>query len=341
MSLVTFLFGFTSIEVPPSKTISNIGGLHHMLGLPDHILVAAAGESTECLPSSDATNKFGASFETPAGRKLVKPSDYMELISCLQPNLWASLADEVPAWVNEKRNKTSVERTLRWLDACIALDAASGRNSLGVVVGGSSIEQRKLCATEVSKRNVSGFWIGGFGLGESVEERCSLLNAVTDCLPLEKPRIVSRLGLPEEVLEGVASGIDLFDSTYIYQLTMGGFALIFPIDMVEREMQNGAFDSSAGDSAKINLRATIYRKDTSRIVDGCTCFTCQNHTRAYLNHLINVHEMLAQILLEIHNTHHYLRFFRSIREAIKAGEFDIFWKQFVENRRSQIAAAAM
>ncbi|VAI37963.1 unnamed protein product [Triticum turgidum subsp. durum] len=279
------------IEVPPSKTISNIGGLHHMLGLPDHILVAAA--------------------------------------------------DEVPAWVNEKRNKTSVERTLRWLDACIALDAASGRNSLGVVVGGSSIEQRKLCATEVSKRNVSGFWIGGFGLGESVEERCSLLNAVTDCLPLEKPRIVSRLGLPEEVLEGVASGIDLFDSTYIYQLTMGGFALIFPIDMVEREMQNGAFDSSAGDSAKINLRATIYRKDTSRIVDGCTCFTCQNHTRAYLNHLINVHEMLAQILLEIHNTHHYLRFFRSIREAIKAGEFDIFWKQFVENRRSQIAAAAM
>ncbi|VAI37964.1 unnamed protein product [Triticum turgidum subsp. durum] len=267
------------IEVPPSKTISNIGGLHHMLGLPDHILVAAAGESTECLPSSDATNKFGASFETPAGRKLVKPSDYMELISCLQPNLWASLADEVPAWVNEKRNKTSVERTLRWLDACIALDAASGRNSLGVVVGGSSIEQRKLCATEVSKRNVSGFWIGGFGLGESVEERCSLLNAVTDCLPLEKPRIVSRLGLPEEVLEGVAS--------------------------------------------------------------GCTCFTCQNHTRAYLNHLINVHEMLAQILLEIHNTHHYLRFFRSIREAIKAGEFDIFWKQFVENRRSQIAAAAM
>ncbi|XP_037436543.1 queuine tRNA-ribosyltransferase accessory subunit 2-like [Triticum dicoccoides] len=329
------------IEVPPSKTISNIGGLHRMLGLPDHILVAAAGESTECLPSSDATNKFGASFETPAGRKLVKPSDYMELISCLQPNLWASLADEVPAWVNEKRNKTSVERTLRWLDACIALDAASGRNSLGVVVGGSSIEQRKLCATEVSKRNVSGFWIGGFGLGESVEERCSLLNAVTDCLPLGKPRIVSRLGLPEEVLEGVASGIDLFDSTYIYQLTMGGFALIFPVDVVEREMQNGVFDSSAGDSAKINLRATTYRKDTSRIVDGCTCFTCQNHTRAYLNHLINVHEMLAQILLEIHNTHHYLRFFRSIQEAIKAGEFDIFWKQFVENRRSQIAAAAM
>ncbi|KAL6641627.1 hypothetical protein ACP70R_019808 [Stipagrostis hirtigluma subsp. patula] len=329
------------MEGPPLKTISSIGGLHRMLGLPDHILIAAAGDSIESLPACEATNKFGASFETPSGRRLVKPSDYMELISCMKPNLWASLADEVPAWVTEKRNKISVDRTLRWLDACIALDPDSGTNTLGVVVGGSSIEQRKLCAAEVSKRNVSGFWIGGFGFGESIEERCNLLNAVTDCLPPEKPRLVSRLGLPEEVLEGVAAGIDLFDSTYIYQLTMGGFALIFPVDMVEREMQNGVFNNSGPDYSKINLRATTYRKDTSRLVDSCSCFTCQNHTRAYLNHLLNVHEMLAQILLEIHNTHHYLRFFRSIREAIKVGEFDLFRQQFVENRRAHIAAAVL
>ncbi|GJN20277.1 hypothetical protein PR202_gb07633 [Eleusine coracana subsp. coracana] len=329
------------IEGPPSKTISNIGGLHHMLGLPNHILVAAAGDSIESLPSSDATNKFGASFETPSGRRLVKPTDYVELISCMKPNLWASLADEVPAWSSEKRNKISVDRTLRWLDECIALNKASGMNTLGVVVGGSSIEQRKLCATEVSKRNVSGFWIGGFGLGENTEERCSLLNAVTDCLPSDKLRLVSRLGLPEEVLEGVAAGVDLFDSTYIYQLTMGGFALVFPVDTVERGMQNGVFESSSGDSTKINLRATVYRKDTSRLVDTCSCFTCQNHTRAYLNHLLNVHEMLAQILLEIHNTHHYLRFFHSIRKAIKDGEFDIFRQQFIESRRAHIATAVL
>ncbi|TVU31342.1 hypothetical protein EJB05_23024 [Eragrostis curvula] len=329
------------MEGPPSKTISNIGGLHRMLGLPNHILVAAAGDSIESLPSSDATNKFGASFETTSGRRLVKPTDYMELISCMKPNLWASLADEIPAWSTEKRNKISVDRTLRWLDACLALDTASGTNTLGVVVGGSSIEQRRLCATEVSKRNVTGFWIGGFGLGESTEERCSLLNAVTDCLPSDKPRLVSRLGLPEEVLEGVSAGVDLFDSTYIYQLTMGGFALVFPIDTTEREMQNGVFKDSSGDSTKINLRATKYREDTSPLVDSCSCFTCQNHTRAYLNHLLNVHEMLAQILLEIHNTHHYLRFFRSIREAIKDGEFDIFRQQFIESRRAHIATAVL
>ncbi|KAF0929303.1 hypothetical protein E2562_019886 [Oryza meyeriana var. granulata] len=329
------------MEGPPSKTISNIGGLHHMLGLPDHILIAAAGDSIESLPTSEASNKFGASFETPAGRRLVKPSDYMELISCMKPNLWASLADEVPAWVTEKRNKISVERTLRWLDACIALDVDDGANTLGVVVGGSSVEQRKLCAIEVSKRNVSGFWIGGLGLGDSAEERCSILNAAVDCLPPEKPRLVSRLGLPEEVLEGVAAGIDLFDSTYIYQLTMGGFALIFPVDMVGKKMHNGTFNNRGGDFTKINLRATTYRKDTSRIVDNCSCFTCQNHTRAYLNHLLNVHEMLAQILLEIHNTHHYLCFFRLIRDTIKTGEFDHFCQQFVQNRRAHLAEAVL
>ncbi|XP_062205805.1 uncharacterized protein LOC133907738 isoform X2 [Phragmites australis] len=327
------------MEGPPSKTISNIGGLHRMLGLPDHILVAAASDSIESLPASEASNKFGASFETPSGRRLVKPSDYMELISCMKPNLWASLADEVPAWVTEKRNKISVGRTLRWLDACIALDPDSGTNTFAVVVGGSSIEQRKLCATEVSKRNVSGFWIGGFGFGESMEERCNLLNE--ECLPPEKPRLVSRLGLPEEVLEGVAAGIDLFDSTYINQLTMGGFALIFPVDTVQREMLNGVFNKSGADYTKINLRATTYRKDTSRLVDSCSCFTCQNHTRAYLNHLLNVHEMLAQILLEIHNTHHYLCFFRSIRDAIKVGEFDLFRQQFVQNRRAHVTAAVL
>ncbi|EAY77681.1 hypothetical protein OsI_32722 [Oryza sativa Indica Group] len=279
------------MEGPPSKTISNIGGLHHMLGLPDHILIAAAGDSIESLPTSEASNKFGASFETPAGRRLVKPSDYMELISCMKPNLWASLADEVPAWVTEKRNKVSVERTLRWLDACIALDEDSGANTLGVVVGGSSIELRKLCATEVSKRNVSGFWIGGLGFGDSPEERCSILDAAVGCLPPEKPRVVSRLGLP---------------------------GLVFQVSVM-----------------------SLVQKDTSRIVDSCSCFTCQNHTRAYLNHLLNVHEMLAQILLEIHNTHHYLCFFRLIRDTIKTGQFDRFRQQFVQDRRAYLAAAVI
>ncbi|RWV91707.1 hypothetical protein GW17_00045984 [Ensete ventricosum] len=104
-----------------------------------------------------------------------------------------------------------------------------------------------------------GFWIGGFGLGENVEERPALLNAVTDNLPEEKVRFISGLSLPEEVLQGVASGIDLFDSTYIYHLTLGGFALIFPFEILDHNNLDFQLDDTVGDRTKINLRATIYR----------------------------------------------------------------------------------
>ncbi|XP_020246567.1 queuine tRNA-ribosyltransferase accessory subunit 2-like isoform X2 [Asparagus officinalis] len=328
------------VECPSMKTISSIGGLHQMLGLQDFFFVASARDSVQSLPESGATNKLGASFETPSGRRLVKPSDYMEMICSLKPNLWASLADEVPAWVSEKRNKASVDRTIRWLDDCLSLDEAGGTSILGSIVGGSNIEERKRCAIEAAMRNVSGFWIGGFGQGESMEERPALLNIVTDSLPKEKLRYVSGLALPE-VLQGVAAGIDLFDSTYIYHLTLGGFALIFPLDILENNSANQQHSDIGSDCTKINLRATIYRKDTSPIVDNCTCFTCKNHTRAYINHLLNVHEMLAQILLEIHNTRHYMGFFQSIREAIKCGKFDTFRQNFIDGRRAHITSAAV
>ncbi|KAI3872225.1 hypothetical protein MKW98_011717, partial [Papaver atlanticum] len=345
------------------KTISNIGGLHELVGLQNYGFSASPRDSMVCLPVAETTNKFGAAFETPCGRlsviypspslsiyihthiatylrdsflsqgyiifnfftlligisikfiqlylsqlcSQIKPSEYVEMVSSLKPNVWASLADEVPAYTSESRNKTSVDRTIRWLDECISLDQARGTSVLGAIVGGSNVDERIRCAQEVAKRNVSGFWIGGFGLGDSMDERPALLNAVVDNLPKEKLRQICGLGLPEEILQGVAAGIDLFDSTYIYQLTLGGFALTFPLNRSERQFSDSyTSDSSGSDNTKINLRATIYRKDISPIVDGCGCYTCKNHTRAYINHLINVHEMLAQILLEIHNTHYYL-----------------------------------
>ncbi|KAF3654172.1 putative U-box domain-containing protein 35-like [Capsicum annuum] len=150
----------------------------------------------------------------------------------------------------------------------------------GSVVGGSRVEQRRRCAQEVARRNVEGFWIGGFGLGESMEERNPLLRAVVDSLPEEKPRLISGLGLPG-------------------------------------------------------------KKDISPIVDDCKCYTCQNHTKAYINHLLNVHEMLAHVLLEIHNTHHFLGFFRSIREAIQEGKFEQFRQKFIGSRHEHLFSAAL
>ncbi|CAN1234626.1 Queuine tRNA-ribosyltransferase accessory subunit 2 [Linum perenne] len=295
------------------KVISKLGGLNQMLGLHSHAFAAVARDSIQCLPEFKSSNKLGASFETPSGRRLVNAAEYMEFICSLKPDLWASLADEVPAWVSDVRNKTSVDRTVKWLDECIS----HSPNSIH-----------------------SGYWIGGFGFGESMDDRPALLKTVTDNLPEERPRLVSGLGLPEEVLQGVAAGIDLFDSSYIYHLTLGGFALTFPLDVLglAKEFPGKSMET---DSSKINLKATIYRKDTTRIVEGCLCYTCQNHTRAYINHLLNAQEMLAQILLEIHNTHHYLGFFKSVRNSIKEVKFEQFCQIFLQSRRDHLAAPAV
>ncbi|XP_021846461.2 uncharacterized protein [Spinacia oleracea] len=322
-----------------TPTMSSVGGLHQMLGLQEYGFGANLRDSIVCIPEPNSTNKFGASFQTPNGRLLIQPAEYMKMISSLDPNWLVSIPDEVPAWVTEKRNKISVDRTIRWLDECINLKKTDG-SIFGAIVGGCSMEERKRCAHEIVKRDVSGFWLGGFGFGETVDARSALLNAVTDILPEDKPRQVCGLGLPEEVLQGVASGIDLFESSYICQLTVGGYALTFPVDNTEMQMPNYQLSNVGSDLTKINLRATVYRKDSSPVVEKCCCYTCQNHSRAYINHLLNVHEMLAQILLEIHNTHHYLKFFGNIRDAIRCGKFEQFRCKFMETRRNHLATDA-
>ncbi|KAI3918287.1 hypothetical protein MKX01_041607 [Papaver californicum] len=172
--------------------------------------------------------------------------------------------------LNIQRNKTTVDRTVCWLDECISLNQACRTSVLGAIVGGSNVDERIRCAQEVTKRN---------------ELACQ------DNLPKEKPRQIYGLGLPEEILQGVAAVIDLFDSTYIYQLTLGGFALTFPLNRSERQLSDSYMsDSSGSDNTKINLRATIHR--------------------ASINHQINVHEMQAQILLEM--------------KRVREGQFDMF-----------------
>ncbi|XP_023729265.1 uncharacterized protein LOC111876940 isoform X2 [Lactuca sativa] len=181
----------------------------------------------------------------------------------------------------------------------------------GSTVRGCSTEERRRCAQEVSIFTVLGLEI-------------VLMNGLHFCMLLRG---------------GIARYKCL--NMYIYHLTLGGFALVFPLDGKCKHLSDLGLSAMASDGTKINLKATIYRKDASRIVDGCICYTCQNHTKAYINHLLNVHEMLAHILLEIHNTHHYLSFFGVIREAITEGRFEELWQNLFEKRRDHLLAASL
>jgi len=254
--------------------------------------------------------------------KKVSPKDFVEILRYLKPDFAECISIDVPHYIASKRMRKSVDISLSWLDQCLSLGKASGctETLFGVIQGGSDVVQRERSAKETAKRPVAGFVFGSFGLGENFEQRGPLIDAVRKHLPEDKVRVIVGLGSPEEVLQGVELGIDLFSTNYPHVITEWGYALTFPID-----------DLTSGTAFKINLRAKEYQTDVRPPMEGCKCYTCANHTRAYLNHLLNTHEMLVTILLTIHNTFHYLQFFRIIREKIQSGKFKEWKHSFLSS----------
>ncbi|GBG79549.1 hypothetical protein CBR_g29696 [Chara braunii] len=403
------------LESPGPDIVQVAGSIHDLLSFHDYALFALTSDPLE-FEAGGTTTKTSASFETPAGRRSVTISQYMEVINAMKPDVAASLTDEILATSSAKRTIKSVDRSLRWLDSCLDLRATGSLDLpiFGSIQGGGMIAERERSACETAKREVAGFHLGGFGRGETYEERSLLLQAAINHLPPEKPRHISGLGVPEDVLQGISAGVDLFDGSYAHRLTMGGFAMVFPPDEEEDDvafrngvhvalgsavaaqngqakgngviggMANGGGGGGRNESAQryaaevgeadadgatlvelkshrgrergrdgkkdkvgkgelpeehggvvsgaINLRSTAYRLDGRPILAGCECFSCRNHSRAYIHHLLNTSEMLAQVLLDIHNIHHYLRFFRATRRAISEMRFSEYCNWFLKRR---------
>ena len=210
-------------------------------------------------------------------------------------------------------------------------------------------ERRASAASAAARDDVFGFSIGGLGAGETPgSSRAALLAASMEPLPEGKPRHVSGLGAPLEALACIEAGVDLIDASFCHRCTLDGHALRFPkgpfpkgagakrkrsdgdgAAKEDREEEEEEEDeetrlATGGDAHKMNLWALAYRADTRAIVPGCQCFTCRHHSRAYIHHLLQAHEMTAQVLLDAHNYHHYFDFFAAARDAIGAGKFDAF-----------------
>lgn len=330
------------LEDPLAAVVAKAGGVHKLASLTGFAMVAVARDSLGNEIAGEEASNLGASFETSSGRRIVGLEKYMEVVNACKPDLWVSLPDEVPHWVPEKRNRESVDHTSQWLDHCLSLQHAEhGNRCLGVVVGAGSLEERARSAEQAATRNVAGFSLAGFGLGEDVAQRGFHLEVAIAKLPNDKLRHVCGLGSPEEVLQAVGAGIDLLDSTYPYMLTKECLAMTFPLKMevplrnADRDMQptpdHGV--ASGFSLAKVNLRSATYGIDETPLVTGCKCYTCKRHTKVYINQLLNSNETLAQTLLEIHNTYHYLEFFKAIRESIKADKFHEFRTWFTSQRQ--------
>lgn len=333
-------------DAPAASVVAAAGGLASFAGLPGCVLVASCREpyayDVAVAPKNGAQGSdVGLAVSTQAGTRRVSPAAYADVLAALRCDVAIAMADEPLASESAKRQRACAERTHRWLQdlrAALAVKAPDLVATLWASVqGGDDADERERAARAAANMPVGGFSLGGFGTGEAPSARAELLQACCGTLPAHMPRHVAGLNSPEEILDAVACGVDLFDGGYAHAATAQGCALLFPV-----EPHDGCGGDTAvapgTDGVKANLRALAFRVDSRPLCPGCTCFACGRHTRAYVHHLLDTHEMLADILLDVHNMHHMLRFFAALRGAIAGGRLSEF-REFHE-RRLQAAREA-
>ena len=210
-----------------------------------------------------------------------------------RPDVFVSMSDEIGVNLTAARCRTSATRSLKWLDEVLELKLSSTTTYspliFASVEGGGDMESRSICATQMAQRDVDGFAIGGVGLDESRETRQRILSEVCSKLPDAKPRLLCGSFGPQQVLDAVEEGMDLFDASYPISLSKLGYAATFSIT-----------DNNGPQASKLNLRDRSYARDASPILEGCECHACRFHTRSYIHHLLNTRELLADVLLQVY-----------------------------------------
>ncbi|XP_078416050.1 queuine tRNA-ribosyltransferase accessory subunit 2 [Cetorhinus maximus] len=331
-------------------------GIGKFIGMPESVLYCSLHDPASPCPSGYNTNKT-VSVWGGGGRIEIHLSKFMAMQQAFKADWYQSMADgePLPPGASRKRVKKSVDRTLGFLDDCLKVhqnsEVLKNTEIIGVIEGGDVLEERLRSVTETMKRPVGGFLLDGFqGKDIPNDLKLNLISSVTGELPEHKPRLIHGIGKPDEVLECISRGVDLFEGFYPYLMTEQGRALTFNFKYKmdpETEVleKNGCADieisnKALGNEGKMipfttDLRSEQFRGDFRALLEGCSCYCCKNHTRAYLYHLLVTNELLAGVLLMIHNLHHYFGFFQSIRDALRDDKMqqlkELITKQKVEH----------
>ncbi|NWR85979.1 QTRT2 ribosyltransferase, partial [Furnarius figulus] len=324
-------------------------GAAKFIGMPDAVLYCSLHDPVSPCPSGYNTNK-AVSLWGSSGRMELTASKFMDIQRAIQPDWFQCISDgdTVSGEAGRKRAKKSVDRSLSFLDVCLQLQEKSpelqGSVMFGAIEGGDILEERLRSARETAKRPVGGFLLDGFqGCAMAKETKLKLIASVTAELPEDKPRIIHGIGKPDEVLECIERGVDIFESFFPFQVTERGCALVFSyychpdpeaaVVLTQNGAQylekNGAEDQDEISKAdpemtpfEICLKDKKYQDDFGPLLEGCTCYCCQRHTRAYVHHLLVTNELLAGVLLMMHNFQHYFSFFSAIRDALRDNKMD-------------------
>ena len=299
---------------PGEDLIDKAGGLHQFMNYKGPILTDSGGFQVFSLAKNknkDITEE-GVHFKSHIdGSKLfLTPEKSIQIQNKLDSDIAMSFDECPPASASYDYLKNSVERTLRWAARGKAVHANPRQSLFGIVQGGAYEDLRRFSAIETVKMDFDGYSIGGVANdGESKEDMYKAIDYSIPYLPEDKVRYLMGVGEPIDLLEGVSRGIDLFDCVLSTRIARHG----------------NAFTRFG----KINLKNLKFREDFTPIEEGCDCYACRNHTKAYIRHLIMADESLGGRLLSLHNTRFLIKMMEEIREAIKEDKLLEYKESFI------------
>ncbi len=301
---------------PGDELIRGLGGLHTFMAWDGPILTDSGGFQVWSLSAINQIDDEGVTFRSHLDGSLHRLTP--ERSMAIQQNLGADIImcfDECTTPFDHQYNRIALERTHRWAERCRAAWTNPDRQALfGIVQGGIYDDLRRESARTLVGMDFPGYAIGGLSVGESKEDMHRILETVTPLLPEDKPRYLMGVGTIPDLINGVARGIDIFDCALPTRVARHGAALT-------RQGQ-------------ITIRNATYTRDPAPVEEGCDCYTCQHFSRAYLRHLINSQEILAHILLSIHNLRALIRLAGDMRAAILEGRFTSFAAETLANYHS-------
>lgn len=306
---------------PGLEVLRTFGGLHRFENWPHPILTDSGGFQVWSLGEMRKIGEEGVKFASPVNgdKLLLTPEISMQIQRVLDSDI-AMQFDECTAYethghrTTEPEARTSMELSLRWARRCQDEFARlENPNALfGIVQGGMFENLREESLAQLAGLDLPGYAIGGVSVGEPKEEMQRIVAHTPHRLPAAKPRYLMGVGTPEDIVEGVAAGVDMFDCV-----------------MPTRNARNGHLFTRFGD---LKIRNARHRGDERPLDPSCGCHTCAGFSRAYLHHLDRCGEMLGAMLASIHNLHYYVNLMREIRAALETGAFAAYAQRFREDR---------
>ena len=306
---------------PSSKVVKELGGLHGFTKFNRSFLTDSGGFQAFSLSKISKPDENGIKFKShiDGSAHYFTPRSVLDTQYDLNSDIMMILDDLVALPAEKKRVELSIKRTIKWAREAIDYhkfkqNKGEGltQNIFGIIQGGTDETARKFCAEALCEMPFDGLAIGGLSVGESNQEMYDTVQAVMPYIDATRPRYLMGVGTPEDLVENVARGVDMFDCV-----------------MPTRNARNGTLFTSFG---KINIKSARFATDHTPIDPGCECYACQNYSRAYLSHLYRAGELTFFRLASLHNLHYYLNLMKQMREAIMAGEFEKFRRNFYTKR---------